>query len=252
MVIQHALQIGRTVPVFDIRVQCAGFVYALSMADLYIRSGQARHVLCVFSEREFDHFKVDRQIGVIFGDGAGAALIGPSVSERGLLVTNLQADGAGVADLVMTSDNMVGMNRKENHWPEELEKLKGYWDEKGWINGHTKFPYWTGQEVFRNAVKSLSRGVRDVLKAQGFSFSEVDGFYFHQANMRINAKVQELLGLPDEKVPTNIERIGNLGAASILVLMDEEKRASRLRPNDTCILSAFGAGYLWGTALLTF
>lgn len=252
MVLQHALEIGRTVPVFDIRVQCAGFVYALSMADLYIRSGQARHVLCVFSEREFDHFQVDRQIGVIFGDGAGAAVLGPSDGDRGLLVTDVQADGAGVPDLVMTSDNMVGMNRMENYWPPELAKLRQYWNEKGWIPGHTKFPYWTGQEVFRNAVKNLSRGVKSVLQALSLSFDEVDRFFFHQANMRINAKVQELLGLPREKVPSNIERIGNLGAASIPVLMDEEKRAGRLRAGDRCVLTAFGAGYLWGTAYLTF
>ncbi len=109
MVIQRAVGITRTIPVIDIRVQCPGFIYGISMADLYIRSGQARHVLIVMSEKEFDHFKVDRQIGVIFGDGGAAAVLGPSDGVRGFYVTDIQGDGSGVSDLVMPSDNMPGL-----------------------------------------------------------------------------------------------------------------------------------------------
>ena len=201
MVIQRDLGITRTIPVFDLRVQCAGFIYALSMADLYVRCGQARHVLAVFAEKEFDHFKVDRQIGVIFGDGAGAAVIGPAVGDRGVYATDIQGDGAGVPDLIMTSDNMVGLREGEAVWAEELSKCRAYWEEKGLIPGHTKFPFWIGQEVFKNAVKRLIRGARDVAGGSRWSLEEIDHFFFHQANARINGKVSELLRLPEAKVP---------------------------------------------------
>lgn len=252
MVIQLQLGIERPVPVFDLRVQCAGFVYALSMADLYIRTGQARHVLAVFAEKEFDHFKVDRQIGVIFGDGGGAAVIGPADGARGLYVTDIHGDGAGVQDLIMTSDNIVGLREGTAVWPEELSKCREYWSGKGFIPGHTKFPFWVGQEVFKNAVKRLIRGARDAIAGTPWSMEQVDHFFLHQANARINAKVAELLKLPAEKVPSNIDRIGNTGAASVIILMDEERRAGRLRDGELCLLSAFGAGYLWGTAVLRF
>jgi 3-oxoacyl-[acyl-carrier-protein] synthase-3 len=252
MMIQQHLGIDRPVPVFDLRVQCAGFVYALSMADLYIRAGQARYVLAVFSEREFDHFKVDRQIGVIFGDGAGAAVIGPSVDGRGILVTDLHGDSAGVPDLVMPSDNMPGLGKGEAHWPEELQKCKAYWEERGMIPGHTKYPFWIGKEVFRHAVRRLVRSAKDVIATADWDLAEVDRFFLHQANQRINAKLIELLKLDVGKVPSNIERIGNTGAASIPILMTEELAAGRLAPGDRCLLSAFGAGYLWGSAVLTY
>jgi 3-oxoacyl-[acyl-carrier-protein] synthase III len=252
MMVQHALCGAKPVPVIDIRVQCAGFVYALSMADLFIRSGQARHVLCVFAEKEFDHFKVDRQIGVIFGDGAGAAVVGPARNGRGVMVTDLKGDGSGVPDLVMTSDNMVGLGEGDAVWPDELSKTREYWKDRGFIPGHTKYPFWIGQEVFRNAVRRLTKSARDVLDAGACSVDDVDRFFFHQANARINCKVKEMLHLPDEKVPENIGRIGNTGAASIPILMDEAKRAGRLAPGNLCLLSAFGAGYLWGSALLRF
>ena len=252
MVVQLRLGIDRTIPVLDIRQQCSGFVYSLSLADLYISSGQARHVLCVFSEKEFDHFKIDRQVGVIFGDGAGAAVVGPCAGERGTIITDLQGDGSGVPDLVMTSDSIVGLAAGEAAWPPELEKCREYWSERGFPPGQTKLPFWIGQEVFRNAVKRLVRSARDVLRAAGLAVEDVDHFFFHQANARINNKLSELLRIPEEKAPSNIERIGNTGAASIPILMDEERRAGRLRQGDLCVLSAFGAGYLWGTALLRF
>lgn len=252
MVIQQGLGIRRTIPVFDIRIQCAGFIYALSMADLYIRSGQARFALAVFSEKEFDHLKIDRQIGVIFGDGGGAAVIGPAEGERGVLVTDIQGDGAGVADLVMTSDNLVGLREGEAVWPPELDKCKAYWEERGLIPGQTKYPFWIGQEVFRNAVKRLMRSARSVLKELGLTVGDIDHFYLHQANQRINAKLIELLHLPAERVPSNIDRVGNTGAASVIILMDEAKRAGELEPGALCMLSAFGAGYLWGTAILRY
>jgi 3-oxoacyl-[acyl-carrier-protein] synthase-3 len=252
MVVQLRLGMSRTIPVFDLRVQCVGFVYALSMADLYIRSGQARHVLAVFGEKEFDHFKIDRQIGVIFGDGAGAAVIGPSEGDRGLLVTDMHGDGSGVPDLVMTSDNMVGLREGEAHWPEELQKNRAYWEERGLVPGHTKFPFWIGQEVFRNAVKRLMHSARSVLKECELTVDDIAYFFLHQANQRINAKLIELLHLPVERVPSNIERIGNTGAASVIILMDEELRAGRLEPGALCLLSAFGAGYLWGSAIIRY
>jgi 3-oxoacyl-[acyl-carrier-protein] synthase III len=252
MVIQQKLGITRTIPVIDLRVQCAGFIYALSMADLYIRSGQTRYVLAVFAEKEFDHFKVDRQIGVIFGDGGGAAVIGPAEGERGTYVTDIEGDGSGVPDLIMTSDNVVGLAEGVAEWPEELGKCRAYWAERGFIPGHTKYPFWVGQEVFKHAVKRLVRGAKDVLQDTGWTLDDVRHFFFHQANARINGKVCELLKLPADKVPANIERIGNTGAASVIILMEEERCAGNLKPGDLCLLSAFGAGYLWGTAIIVF
>lgn len=252
MVIQRAVGITRTIPVIDIRVQCPGVVYGVSMADLYIRSGQAKHVLIVMAEKEFDHFKVDRQIGVIFGDGGSAAVLGPAKGDRGFYVTDIQGDGSGVQDLVMPSDNMPGLGAGEAVWPEELAKCKAYWEEKGLIPGHTKYPFWIGQEVFKNAVKRLIKSAKAVIKETDWTLDDVEYFFLHQANARINAKLTELLKLPEEKVPSNIERIGNTGAGSVLILIDEAKKAGRIKPGDLCMLSAFGAGYLWGTALMRF
>jgi len=222
------------------------------MADLYIASGQARHVLIVLGEKEFDQFKVDRQIGVIFGDGAGAAVIGPAQGNHGVYVTDIQGDGGGVSDLIMTSDNMPGLAKGEAVWCEELSKCKEYWEEKGMVEGHTKFPFWIGQEVFKNAVKRLMRSVKGVLAETEWTTADVEHFFFHQANARINAKLMELLKLPEDNVPSNISRIGNTGAASVPILMDEEKREGRLKPGQVCILSAFGAGYLWGSAVIVY
>jgi len=252
MAMQRQLGFTRSIPAFDIRMQCAGFIYGLSMADLYIAAGQARNVLLVFSEKEFDHLKVDPQIGVIFGDGAGAAVVGPAVDGRGITVTDLHGDGGGFPDLVMTSDNMVGLNRGEAIWPEELQKTKAYWEERGMIQGHTKYPFWIGREVFRNAIKHLRHSVKVVLEKAALSEGDIDWFLLHQGNARINGKLIELLGLDEGRVPSNIERIGNTGAASIPILMDEEKRVGRLNPGDLCLLSAFGSGYLWGSAILRF
>ncbi len=101
-------------------------------------------------------------------------------------------------------------------------------------------------------MKRLARSVRGVLKGVEKTTEDIDHFFFHQANARINAKLQELMNLPDEKVPSNIERIGNLGAASIPTLLAEVKAAGNLKPGDLCVLSAFGAGYLWGSAIIRF
>jgi 3-oxoacyl-[acyl-carrier-protein] synthase-3 len=252
MVVQKLLGTKKPIPVIDIRVQCAGFVYSLSMADLYIRSGAVKYVLCVFSEKEFDHFKIDRQIGVIFGDGAGAAVIGPTLDSRGTIAIGMNGDGSGVDDLVMTSDNMVGLSEGSAHWPEELKKTREYWEERGFISGHTKFPFWVGKEVFRHAVRRLTTSVKELTKACALKIEDIDHFYLHQANARINGKLVEMLHLAQEKVPANIERVGNLGAASIPILMEEEQKAGRLKPGDLCLLAAFGAGYLWGSAILKF
>lgn len=235
--LQHALGLPG-VPAIDLRTQCSGFVYALSMADAYIRSATFQRILVVGQEIQSTRMDVSthgRHTAVIFADGAGAAVVGATDEPgRGLVAFDLHGDGAFAQKLWADGPGAL------HHPPISLAH-----QEEG--------RYWLqmdGREVYRHAIQRMPESVRAVLAKAGLTPGEVDLLIPHQANLRISEAVQESLGLPEGKVYNNIDRYGNTTAATIPIALDECVRAGRLTPGMVVVFTAFGSGFLWGSALL--
>lgn len=211
---------------FDIAAACSGFIFALSTADSFIRSGLARNVLVIGSEvysRIVDWS--DRGTCVLFGDGAGAVVVSGTdqVGDSGILSTHLHSDGTA-GDLLYV-DGAVGR-------PE--------------MSGHLKM---NGRDVFRHAVAKLSSSVDEALEAEGLSYSDVSWLVPHQANIRIIEGVGKKLGLPPEQVVVTVDRHANTSAASIPLALDEAVRDGRIKKGDLVLMEALGGGLTWGSAL---
>ncbi len=227
------------VPALDVRNQCSGFLYGLSIADAWIRTGQYRRVLLVGAEvhslaLEY-HRPEGRNVGVLFGDGAGAAILGPTEDEaRGVMGVNLFSDGR-FAELLWVEG--VGM--------------EGFpWLTRADLDAGKHYPRMAGREVFRHAVKRMPEALRALLEAEGFQPSDIDLFIAHQANLRINEAVARHLGLAEGQVYNNVQRYGNTTAATIPIALDECVRSARLRRGDLLGMVAFGSGFTWGSALV--
>jgi 3-oxoacyl-[acyl-carrier-protein] synthase-3 len=226
------------IPAMDIRTQCSGFVYALSVADAWIRSGQFRRVLVAGAEVQSTGLDVTtkgRDTAVIFADGAGAAVLAPSdEDDRGLLAFDLHADGAHAEKLWVDSPGSMYHPRVS---PLHLEEGR-------------QFLEMDGREVFRHAVARMPESVRAVLAAIGQTTSDIALLLAHQANLRIAEMIQRHLGLRDDQVYNNIQRYGNTTAATIPIALDECVRTGRVRRGDLVVLTSFGSGFLWGSAAL--
>lgn len=223
--IQAALGIG-AIPAFDVSAACAGFSYILSIADQFIRTGHCRNVLLVGSEvlsRLVD--PTDRGTVIIFGDGAGAVVLGAS-SDEGIIGTHLCADGR------------YG----------ELLKLP--------VPSRTDAtPCWLtmkGNEVFKVAVTKLAEVVEELLEKTGVSQDQIDFLVPHQANLRIISATARKLDLPMERVVVNLDRTGNTSAASVPIALDEAVRDGRIQRGHLLLLEAFGGGFAWGAALIRY
>jgi 3-oxoacyl-[acyl-carrier-protein] synthase III len=231
----------RGVPALDIRNQCSGFAYGIQIADAWIRAGMYRNVLFVGSEVHstgLDLSTRGRDVSVIFGDGAGAVILGPTDDEkRCVLETYVGADGKYAQDLWTEMP-------ASRHYPTRLT-LEG-------IEAGRHFPQMNGREVFKHAARKLPEAVMTVLQRQGLTPKDIDLFIPHQANLRISEAVQKALGLPDERVYNNIDRYGNTTAASIPIALDECIRSGKLQPGGLFACGAFGAGFTWGAALIRF
>ncbi|MBA3658956.1 MAG: ketoacyl-ACP synthase III [Gemmatimonadales bacterium] len=227
-----------TIPAIDIRTQCAGFVYGLSVADGWIRSGLFRHVLVVGAEVQSTALDVSsrgRNTAVIFADGAGAAVLGPSPADGpGLLAFDLHADGQHAEKLWVDSP---GSKYHPRITAEHLEQGR-------------QFLAMDGKEVFRHAVARMPESVRAVLTKIGCTLDELSLLVPHQANLRISEMMQRELGLDDERVYNNIDRYGNTTAATIPIALDECVRGGRVRSGDLIVVTAFGSGFLWGSAAI--
>jgi 3-oxoacyl-[acyl-carrier-protein] synthase-3 len=226
-------------PAFDLSAACAGFIFGLSIADQFIRSGAMRHVLVVGVEllsRVVDW--EDRTTCVLFGDGAGAVVLGPANGAtargklRGLLSTKIHSDGELATSLMIPGGGSAA--------PLSLEVL-----EHRMHKVHMK-----GQDIFKVAVKNLYAASKDALDATGLTAEEVDWICPHQANVRIIDFAATRLGVPKQKVLVNIDRVGNTSSASIPILLDESVRAGKVRAGDTIVMCALGAGISWGGAIL--
>ncbi len=226
------------VPALDIRAQCSGFMYGLSVADAWIRSGQYRTVLLVGVEIHstgLDLSTRGRDLAVLFGDGAGAAvLVAGEDDGRGVLSTHIHADGR-YADILWTEF------ASSKHHPRISEEA---------LREGKHYPTMQGKEVFKHAVSRMPEAVEEALAANGLTAADLDLVIPHQANLRITQMVQRRLGLPEDKVVSNIDRYGNTTAATIPIALAEVVRDGRLRRGDLLCMVAFGSGFTWGSALV--
>jgi 3-oxoacyl-[acyl-carrier-protein] synthase-3 len=225
-------------PVLDIRQQCTGFIYAVSIAEQYVRSGFVDHVLVVGAEVHSTGLDVTtrgRDVAVLFGDGAGAAVIGPARDETsGILSCHLYAEGTHAEELWVE----VPSSRKHPRLShEDLEAGRHY-------------PRMNGRTVFKHAVKRIAEVVTEALEKNGFTTADLGCLIPHQANLRISESVQKALGLSDAQIHNNIDRYGNTTAATIPLCLEEAVRAGKVKRGDLVCLVAFGAGFTWGSVLL--
>jgi 3-oxoacyl-[acyl-carrier-protein] synthase-3 len=229
--VQH--QLGATkAAACDVSAACCGFVYALSVADAYVRTGM-RHVLVIGSEvmSAITDWS-DRNTCILFGDGAGAAVVSASDGERGILSTHLRSDGS-LCELIT-----VPAGGSRTPLSEQV------------VAERTHFIKMKGNETFKVAVRTLEEIARETLAANQLQVEDLDLYVPHQANMRILKAVMERLGLPLERVMLNLEQYGNTSAASIPIALDEAVRAGRVRDGSLVMLGAFGAGLTWASALI--
>jgi 3-oxoacyl-[acyl-carrier-protein] synthase-3 len=221
----------------DIRNQCSGFVYGVQLADAYIRSGLYRNVLFVGAEVHSTGLDIStrgRDVSVIFGDGAGAVLFTAEDGERGVLATDVGADGRYAKELWV-----------ELPASREMPRLTEAMMAEG-----RHFPRMNGREVFKHAVRKMPETIAKTLDAAGLGIGDIDLFIPHQANLRIAEALQKTLQLPEEKMYNNIQRLGNTTAASIPIALDECVRSGRTEAGDVFVCSAFGAGFTWGSAVI--
>ncbi|MEK7800624.1 MAG: beta-ketoacyl-ACP synthase III [Nitrospirota bacterium] len=229
--VQH--QLGATkAAACDLSAACCGFVYALSVADAYIKTGM-RHVLVIGSEvMSAITDWTDRNTCVLFGDGAGAAVVSASDGERGILSTHLRSDGT-LCELIMVPGGGSRTPPSEKVIDERLQYIK-----------------MKGNETFKVAVRSLEEIARSTLAANHLRVEDIDLYVPHQANIRILKAVMERLSLPIEKVMLNVDRYGNTSAASIPIALDEAVREGRIKDGSLVLLGAFGAGLTWASAVI--
>lgn len=237
--VQDLMGMG-TVPALDVRNQCSGFVYAISVADQFVKTGMYRNVLVVGSENHsggLDFTDRGRSVSVIFGDGAGAAVVSRSEdAERGILSTHLHSEGKHKNELSLQGPST-------NYWvPEIIEKNPQ--------ENIPYYPYMNGQFVFKHAIVRFSEVITEGLEANGLSVSDIDLLIPHQANLRISQFIQKKMKLTDEQVYNNIQRYGNTTAASIPIALSEAWQEGRVKKGDLIVLAAFGSGFTWGSAII--
>ncbi len=227
------------VPALDIRNQCSGFLYGLSVADAWIRSGMYRRVLLVGSEVHstgLDFTDEGRDVTVLFGDGAGAVVLGPTEEQgRGVLSLTLGADGRGAKDLWIEAPSSACSPERITH--QMLDERRQY----------TRM---NGKQVFRWATDKMPEASRHVLREAGIGTGDVDLFVPHQANLRINELVARKLEIPMDRVVTTIDRYGNTTAASIPLSLSEAWASGRTGPGACVLFAAFGSGYTWGAGVV--
>jgi len=226
------------IPALDVRNQCTGFVYGLSVADAWIRCGQYKRVLLVGAEIQspgLDPTTAGRDTAVIFGDGAGVAILGPTDdAQRGVLSTHLFSDGRQAEKLWMDGPGL-------SHVP---------WISADMLaNGKARIQM-EGREVFKSAITKMPESVQQALALHGLTIADIKLLIAHQANLRISEMVQKQLGLRDDQVFNNIQRYGNTTAASIPIALHEALELGRLSRGDLLILTAFGSGFTWGSAAI--
>ena len=259
VLLRRALKM-KEIGALDVRNQCSGFLYAISVADQFIRSGMYKNILVVGAEKHsfgLDFSTRGRNVSVIFGDGAGAVVLKPitvvdgSPIERGILSTHLHSDGEAAELLAMYNPGTHA-----NHWVEE--KLADFNDaEMGemffsheMIDKAQVFPNMDGPAVFKKAVVKFPEVIMEALTENGYNPVDLRLLVPHQANLRISQFVQQKLGLRDEQVMNNIQQYGNTTAASVPIALCEAWEKGMIAEGDLVCLAAFGSGFTWASAIL--
>ena len=231
----------RTIGALDVRNQCSGFVYALSVADQYIKTGMYKNVLVIGSEVHstgLDMTSRGRGVSVIFGDGAGAAVLSREEDlTKGILSTHLHSEGQHAEELVLKAPGMGG------RWVSDILEDNDPDDE-------SYFPYMNGQFVFKNAVVRFSEVINEGLAANDLQVSDITMLIPHQANLRISQFIQQKFKLADDQVFNNIQKYGNTTAASIPIALTEAWENGKIKSGDLVVLAAFGSGFTWGSAII--
>ena len=239
----------------DVRNQCSGFVYALSVADQFIKTGMYKNILVVGSEKHsfgLDFSTRGRNVSVIFGDGAGAVVLQPATNDnQGILSTHLHSDGNNAEILAMFNPGTHA-----NHWVDQ--KLADFDDAEigemfmshAMIDNAQNFPTMDGPAVFKVAVEKFPAVIMEALGANNLKTSDISLLVPHQANLRISQFIQKKLGLRDEQVKNNIQKFGNTTAASIPIALCEAWEEGMVKEGDLVCLAAFGSGFTWASALI--
>jgi len=231
----------KTIGAVDIRNQCSGFVYAISLADQYIKSGMYKNILVIGSELHsggLDMTTRGRGVSVIFGDGAGAAVLSREEDNtKGILSTHLHSEGQHAEELSLIAP---GMGKR---WVTDIIADND-------PNDESYFPYMNGQFVFKNAVVRFSEVIMEGLGANNLQAQDIDLLVPHQANLRISQFVQRKFGLSDDQVFNNIMKYGNTTAASIPIALTEAWEEGKVKEGDLVVLAAFGSGFTWGSVII--
>ncbi|MCC6644132.1 MAG: ketoacyl-ACP synthase III [Polyangiaceae bacterium] len=227
---------------YDIRQQCSGFVYGLQMADTFVRTGTYRRVLLVGAElhsHSLDYSTRGRDVMVLFGDGAGAVVIGPKETDDprdGVLYTHCGADGSGAMDLHL---KIFEIKRAPfvSYDPRDREQ------------NLSMYPQMNGKKVFLNAARTMVQSVGRALEKTGLTWDDIDWFVPHQANLRINEAVVQYGNIPPEKALNTIQQYGNTTAATVPLTIDHHRKLGTVKKGDVVLSTVFGAGYTWGSAI---
>lgn len=231
----------KTVGALDVRNQCSGFVYGISVADQYIKTGMYKNILVIGSELHsygMDMTTRGRGVSVIFGDGAGAAILSREEdTAKGILSTHLHSEGQHAEQLALIAP---GMGKR---WVTDIIEDNN-------PNDESYYPVMNGQFVFKNAVVRFSEVINEGLKKNNLEVSNIDMLIPHQANLRISQFIQKKFGLGDDQVFNNIMNYGNTTAASIPIALTEAWEQGKIKDGDLVVLAAFGSGFTWGSAII--
>ncbi len=228
-----------TIGALDVRNQCSGFVYAISVADQFIKTGMYKNILVIGAEYHsngLDKTTRGRGVTVIFGDGAGACVLSREEDNtKGILSTHLHSEGKYADKLIVESPSIA-------HWvPEIIESEE---------EDLSYFPYMDGQFVFKNAVVRFSEVIMEGLMKNGLQKEDIDMLIPHQANLRIAQFIQKKFGLNDDQVFNNIMKYGNTTAASVIIALTEAWEEGKIKEGDNVVLAAFGSGFTWASAII--
>jgi 3-oxoacyl-[acyl-carrier-protein] synthase-3 len=245
----------KEVGALDIRNQCSGFIYGLSVADQFIRTGTYKNILLIGSEIHsyaLDFSTRGRNVSVIFGDGAGAVILQPTDNkDQGILSTHLHSDGGEAESLSMPNPGFHAGRFWEAKKPiMPKEKYGGMFITQDLLDKEDLFPNMDGPAVFKKAVVKMPEAVMEALEANGLKPADISMLIPHQANLRISQFVQQKLKLRDDQVHNNIQRYGNTTAASIPIALCEAWELGKISEGDLVCLVAFGSGFTWASALL--
>ncbi|MEO6314953.1 MAG: beta-ketoacyl-ACP synthase III [Chitinophagaceae bacterium] len=254
VLLQRAMKM-KEIGALDVRNQCSGFLYAISVADQFIKTGMYKNILVVGSEKHsfgLDFSTRGRNVSVIFGDGAGAVVLQPTENpQQGILSTHLHSDGASAEILAMFNPGTHA-----NHWTDQKladfneAEMADMFMSNAMVDNAQNFPNMDGPAVFKKAVVKFPEVIMEALAANGLQSTDIDMLIPHQANLRISQFVQQKLGLRDDQVHNNIQKYGNTTAASVPIALCEAWEEGKVKEGDLVCLAAFGSGFTWASALL--